>query len=84
VIGKILYGKEKFGAGRPITRISPKHQITIPKETFEKLRLEVRDYLEVQVTRSQPCSPKILNHKPICHPFYHCLSGFKDIKGLEP
>ncbi len=33
-----------------ITRISPKHQITIPKEAFEKLRLEVGDFLEVGVT----------------------------------
>ncbi len=32
-----------------ITRISPKHQITIPKEAFEKLRLEVGDLLEVDV-----------------------------------
>jgi len=31
------------------TRISPKHQITIPKEAFEKLRLEVGDFLEVDV-----------------------------------
>ncbi|MEW6215625.1 MAG: AbrB/MazE/SpoVT family DNA-binding domain-containing protein [Nitrospirota bacterium] len=34
----------------PITRISPKHQITIPKEAFEKLHLEVGDFLEVDVT----------------------------------
>lgn len=33
-----------------ITRISPKHQITIPKEAFEKLRLEVGDFMEVDVT----------------------------------
>ena len=33
-----------------ITRISPKHQITIPKEAFEKLHLEVGDFLEVDVT----------------------------------
>jgi AbrB family looped-hinge helix DNA binding protein len=32
-----------------ITRISPKHQITIPKEAFEKLHLEVGDFLEVDV-----------------------------------
>ncbi len=32
-----------------VTRISPKHQITIPKEAFEKLRLEVGDFLEVDV-----------------------------------
>jgi len=34
----------------PITRVSPKHQITIPKEAFEKLHLEVGDFLEVNVT----------------------------------
>jgi AbrB family looped-hinge helix DNA binding protein len=34
----------------PITRISPKHQITIPKEAFEKLNLEVGDFLEANVT----------------------------------
>ena len=33
-----------------ITRVSPKHQITIPKEAFEKLRLEVGDFLVVDVT----------------------------------
>jgi antitoxin MazE len=33
-----------------ITRISPKHQITIPKEAFEKLHLETGDFLEVDVT----------------------------------
>jgi antitoxin MazE len=33
-----------------LTRISPKHQITIPKEIFEKLQLEVGDFLEVGAT----------------------------------
>jgi AbrB family looped-hinge helix DNA binding protein len=33
-----------------IAKISPKHQITIPKEAFKKLRLEVGDFLEVDVT----------------------------------
>lgn len=33
-----------------ITKISPKHQITIPKEAFKKLNLEVGDFLEVDVT----------------------------------
>ncbi len=33
-----------------VTRISPKHQITIPKEAFEKLRLEIGDFLEVEAT----------------------------------
>jgi AbrB family looped-hinge helix DNA binding protein len=32
-----------------ITRISPKRQITIPKEAFERLHLEVGDFLEVNV-----------------------------------
>lgn len=34
----------------PLTRISPKHQITIPKEAFEELHLEVGDFLEVETT----------------------------------
>lgn len=33
-----------------ITKVSPKHQITIPREAFKKLNLEVGDYLEVDVT----------------------------------
>ena len=32
-----------------LTRIGPKHQITIPKEIFQNLHLEIGDYLEVQV-----------------------------------
>lgn len=31
------------------TKVGPKHQVTIPKEVFEKLELEVGDYLDVQV-----------------------------------
>ena len=34
----------------PITKIGPKHQVTIPKEVFARLRLEVGDYLDVQTT----------------------------------
>lgn len=33
----------------PLTIIGPKHQITIPKQVFERLRLQVRDYLEAEV-----------------------------------
>ena len=33
-----------------IIRIGQKHQITIPREAFERLRLEVGDFLEVDVT----------------------------------
>jgi AbrB family looped-hinge helix DNA binding protein len=33
----------------PVTRIGPKHQITIPQEIFEQLGLEPGDFLEVQV-----------------------------------
>lgn len=33
-----------------LTRISPKHQITIPKEALEKLHLEVGDFLEVETS----------------------------------
>ena len=50
-IGKILYCKEeRTEEEMQITRISPKHQITIPREVFERLRLEVGDFLEVNVT----------------------------------
>ena len=34
----------------PITKIGPKHQVTIPQEIFARLRLEVGDYLDVQIT----------------------------------
>jgi AbrB family looped-hinge helix DNA binding protein len=32
------------------TRIGPKHQVTIPKDVFENLNLEVGDFLDVQVS----------------------------------
>jgi antitoxin MazE len=32
-----------------ITRIGPRHQITIPQEVFEQLGLQPGDFLEVQV-----------------------------------
>lgn len=32
-----------------ITRIGPKHQITIPQEAFQRLDLRAGDFLEVQV-----------------------------------
>ena len=32
-----------------LTRIGPKHQVTIPKAVFERLKLDVGDYLDVQV-----------------------------------
>lgn len=34
---------------RVATKVGPKHQVTIPKEVFSGLRLEVGDYLEFQV-----------------------------------
>jgi AbrB family looped-hinge helix DNA binding protein len=34
----------------PLVKIGPKHQVTIPKEVFEKLRLATGDFLDVQVT----------------------------------
>lgn len=37
--------KKSSGA---MTRIGPKHQVTIPKEVFGELGLEVGDYLEVR------------------------------------
>ncbi|MBI2918859.1 MAG: AbrB/MazE/SpoVT family DNA-binding domain-containing protein [Chloroflexi bacterium] len=32
-----------------VTRIGPKHQITIPQDVFQKLGLEVGDFLEVRL-----------------------------------
>ncbi|MEW6409343.1 MAG: AbrB/MazE/SpoVT family DNA-binding domain-containing protein [Nitrospirota bacterium] len=32
-----------------VTKIGPKHQITIPKEVFESLHLDIGDFLETQV-----------------------------------
>jgi antitoxin MazE len=48
----ILYSKavKKKGGCMQLTKISPKHQITIPQEAFKKLELEVGDYLEVEIT----------------------------------
>ena len=34
---------------KTITRIGPKHQVTIPREVFERLRLAPGEYLEVKV-----------------------------------
>ena len=34
----------------PIVKIGPKHQVTIPKDVFQKLRLATGDFLDVQVT----------------------------------
>lgn len=34
----------------PAVRIGPKHQVTIPKDIFGRLRLEIGDYLDVAVT----------------------------------
>lgn len=61
--GKILYSKEKLGGDRAITKISPKHQITIPKEAFDKLRLELGDFLEVETTEEGLLIPKKLISK---------------------
>jgi len=48
----------------PLTKIGPKHQITIPKEVFEKLKLQVRDYLEAEVEgRKIVLTPKRLAEK---------------------
>lgn len=32
-----------------VTKVGPKHQVTIPKDVFEGLDLEVGDYLDVRV-----------------------------------
>lgn len=47
-----------------LTRIGPKHQITIPKEVFERLQLHVRDYLDAEVEgRKIVLTPKQLAEK---------------------
>ena len=33
----------------PAIKIGPKHQVTIPKEVFDSLHLEVGDFLDTQV-----------------------------------
>ena len=33
-----------------LTRVGPKHQITIPKKVFDGLRLAVGDYMDVRVS----------------------------------
>ena len=35
-----------------LTKIGPKHQITIPKDAFERFKLAVGDYLDVRVKGS--------------------------------
>ena len=49
---KILYSKEtrKQGEYMQLAKISPKRQITIPQEAFKKLKLEVGEFLEVEIT----------------------------------
>ena len=49
-IGNILGSKEtKLEENMQVTRISPKRQITIPKEIYDKLHLEAGDFLEVDI-----------------------------------
>ena len=46
------------------TKIGPKHQITIPKEVFEELRLDVGDILEAAVDSGKiVLAPKQLTEK---------------------
>lgn len=33
----------------PLAKVSSKHQVTIPKEIFEKLKLKPGDYVDVQL-----------------------------------
>ena len=52
-----------------LTKIGPKHQITIPKAVFERLDLEVGDYLEVEVQSTMiTMAPKKLISKVRCSP----------------
>lgn len=36
-----------------LTRIGPKHQVTVPKDVFTRLKLEAGGYLDVRVTGSK-------------------------------
>jgi AbrB family looped-hinge helix DNA binding protein len=49
-IGNLLGSKEtKLEENMQVTRVSPKRQITIPKEIYDKLHLEAGDFLEVDI-----------------------------------
>lgn len=49
----------------PAVKIGPKHQITIPKEVFEKLHLAVGDWIEAGVEQGRILLiPKQLTPKP--------------------
>jgi antitoxin MazE len=46
----MLGSKEtKLEENMHVTRVSPKRQITIPKEIYDKLHLEAGDFLEVDI-----------------------------------
>jgi AbrB family looped-hinge helix DNA binding protein len=36
----------------PLVKIGPKHQITIPKDVFDSLRLEVGDFMETNINNN--------------------------------
>lgn len=47
-----------------LVKIGPKHQITIPKQVFQELQLEVGDYLEVEIKNGKGVlTPKKLTDK---------------------
>jgi AbrB family looped-hinge helix DNA binding protein len=41
--------QRKTASTRSTTRIGPKHQITIPKDIFERLHLEVGDFMDAGI-----------------------------------
>lgn len=62
---KIRIQKSKGKAILPAVKVGPKHQVTIPKEIFERLHLEVGDLVEAGIQGGKiVLTPKQLTDKP--------------------
>ena len=50
-----------------LVKIGPKHQITIPKEVFQALHLEVGDFLEIKIKNGNAMliPKKLIDKKPL-------------------
>lgn len=53
-----------------LTKIGPKHQVTIPKEVFEHLKLEVGEYLDVR-TRGETITMEPRKLVPKDHAWFY-------------
>jgi AbrB family looped-hinge helix DNA binding protein len=52
----------------PVVRVGPKHQVTIPKEVFERLHLDVGDFLDAAAEGGRiVLTPKRLTEKAPVH-----------------